>query len=258
MANKKNTKASGSKLPTLKIGSRVRCTDDGVVGRITWANGVAVKVQWDDGEQVTWRRDELTQKPVEILDAAHDEDQQPAPAIDTSEQPVAEPPVEPTALAPAPDEQPAESSPAEPTGSLETPALQLTPSGGTQAEQAPPSESAQEVAAPPEPTTEQPEASSTAAKQLRSKKSKKAADYGKEKKLSALEAAAKVLGETGQPMSCQEMIEAMTAKNYWASPGGKTPAATLYSAILREITTKGEAGRFQKTERGKFALKAGA
>jgi hypothetical protein len=27
---------------------------------------------------------------------------------------------------------------------------------------------------------------------------------------------------------------------------------TVYSAILREITTKGEAGRFRKVERGKF------
>ena len=32
-------------------------------------------------------------------------------------------------------------------------------------------------------------------------------------------------------MNCQEMIEAMAAKGYWKSPGGKTPAATLYSAI---------------------------
>jgi hypothetical protein len=256
MASKKNTKASGSSLPTLKIGSRVRCTDDGVTGRITWANGVAVKIQWDDGEQVTWRRDELAQKPVEILDAAHDEDQQPSPVIDTSAQRVAEPPVEPTALAPA--EQPAELPPAEPTGSLETPALEPTAAGGMQAEQAPPSESAQEVATPPEPTAQQPEASSTAVASPRSKKPKKAADDGREKKLSALDAAAKILSETGRPMSCQEMIESMAGKGYWSSPGGKTPAATLYSAILREITTKGEAGRFQKAERGKFALKAGA
>jgi hypothetical protein len=35
----------------------------------------------------------------------------------------------------------------------------------------------------------------------------------------------------------------------------QTPAATLYSAILREINTKGQEARFQKTERGKFAAK---
>lgn len=51
----------------------------------------------------------------------------------------------------------------------------------------------------------------------------------KPKKLSALDAAAKVLGEAGQPMNCQEMIQAMAAKGYWTSPGGKTPSATLYS-----------------------------
>jgi hypothetical protein len=74
----------------------------------------------------------------------------------------------------------------------------------------------------------------------------------KEKKLSALDAAAKVLAEEGRPMTCQEMIDAMAAKGYWTSPGGKTPAATLYSALLRELA-KGAASRFVKTERGKFS-----
>ncbi len=37
--------------------------------------------------------------------------------------------------------------------------------------------------------------------------------------------------------------------------GGKTPAATLYSAILGEITTKGSEARFKKTDRGQFTLK---
>jgi hypothetical protein len=74
------------------------------------------------------------------------------------------------------------------------------------------------------------------------------------KKLSALDAAARVLGESGQAMNCQEMVETMAAKGYWSSPGGKTPSATLYSAILRELKTKGSDARFRKTERGKFAL----
>jgi hypothetical protein len=56
-------------------------------------------------------------------------------------------------------------------------------------------------------------------------------------------------------MTCQEMIDAMAAKGYWASPGGKTPSATLYSAILRELT-KGAESRFVKTERGKFTRQA--
>jgi hypothetical protein len=73
-------------------------------------------------------------------------------------------------------------------------------------------------------------------------------------KLSALDAAAKVLGETGQAMSCAEMIAAMAAKGYWSSPKGRTPAGTLYSGILRELQTKGEKARFCKSERGKFRL----
>jgi hypothetical protein len=76
----------------------------------------------------------------------------------------------------------------------------------------------------------------------------------KNKKLSALKAAAKVLGETGQAMATKEMIDAMAAKGYWTSPAGKTPAATLYAAILLEIKNKGAEARFCKTERGKFAL----
>jgi hypothetical protein len=68
------------------------------------------------------------------------------------------------------------------------------------------------------------------------------------KKLSAIDAAAKVLAEAGEPMDCQTMIKTMAEKGYWTSPGGKTPAATLYSAILRELQTKGNDSRFKKTE----------
>ena len=68
----------------------------------------------------------------------------------------------------------------------------------------------------------------------------------------------RVIGETGQAMTTKEMIEAMATKGYWASPGGKTPAATLYSAILRELTTKKGESRFRKTERGKFEFRAKA
>jgi hypothetical protein len=82
--------------------------------------------------------------------------------------------------------------------------------------------------------------------------SKKKAER-KHKKTSAIDAAAKVLGDSGQPMTCMEMIEAMSKKGYWTSPGGATPQATLYSAMLREIKTKGKDARFKKTERGKFA-----
>ncbi len=73
-------------------------------------------------------------------------------------------------------------------------------------------------------------------------------------KMSALDGAAKVLDEAKEPMSCKNMIEAMAAKGYWTSASGKTPANTLYSAILREIGTKGKEARFKKADRGKFTL----
>src|SRR5262245_1190489 len=57
----------------------------------------------------------------------------------------------------------------------------------------------------------------------------------KPKKMSALDAAAKVLGEQGKPMNCQELVQEMGRKNYWTSPNGATPNATLYAAMLREI-----------------------
>jgi hypothetical protein len=87
---------------------------------------------------------------------------------------------------------------------------------------------------------------------------KKAAPASTAKKMSAIDAAAKVLGEAGEAMNCQEMIKAMGEKGYWTSPGGKTPHATLYSAILRELQNKGNDARFKKMERGKFGLVKGS
>ncbi len=78
---------------------------------------------------------------------------------------------------------------------------------------------------------------------------------GPEKKLSCVTAAFKVLSESSEPLNAKEMIGAMESKGYWTSPGGKTPHATLYSAILRDIS-KGDASRFVKAERGRFAVKA--
>jgi hypothetical protein len=104
-------------------------------------------------------------------------------------------------------------------------------------------------------------ATKQATKTTKSKSAKKAkaapatkprAAKAKEKKLSALDAATKVLAETGEPMSTQELIKAMAAKGYWTSPGGKTPERTLYSALARDITTNGKESRFKKGERGKF------
>ena len=75
-------------------------------------------------------------------------------------------------------------------------------------------------------------------------------------KMSGLDAAAKVLGDAGKPMSCKEMVETMLAKGLWQT-GGKTPDATIYSSIIREIAAKKEASRFRKADRGKFELATG-
>jgi hypothetical protein len=83
-------------------------------------------------------------------------------------------------------------------------------------------------------------------------KSKKTAEAMPEK-MSALDAAAQVLADAGEPMNAKQMIEAMTTQGLWTSPGGKTPHATLYSAILREIGTKPDATRFRKASKGHFA-----
>jgi hypothetical protein len=84
-------------------------------------------------------------------------------------------------------------------------------------------------------------------------KADKAKPAAKGRPLSALAAAARVLTETGQPMTCPELIQTMATKGYWSSPAGKTPAATLYAAIAREIKAKKDQSRFKKSERGKFA-----
>ncbi|MFO0493628.1 MAG: HTH domain-containing protein [bacterium] len=74
------------------------------------------------------------------------------------------------------------------------------------------------------------------------------------KRMSALDAAAQVLAASEVPMRAKEMIASMEAKGLWKSPGGKTPEATLYAAIIREIAAKGTAARVKKPERGVFVV----
>jgi len=235
--------SSGGSRPAVKIGSRVRCTEDGVEGRITWANGVAVKVQWDDGEHVTWRRDSLAERPVEILDPAGEEDQAAAGVAPTDGEEAV------SAESPREEVTPTPTSPGDTTAE---PAQSVTESADPATGPA--------TAEPTPPVPERTEGQTTPASAdtevetpIPPKRRRKAPAVPKEKKLSALDASAKVLAEMGTAMSCQDLIVAMADKGYWTSPGGKTPAATLYSAILKEITTKESASRFVKTDRGKFA-----
>jgi restriction system protein len=75
--------------------------------------------------------------------------------------------------------------------------------------------------------------------------------------LRALDAAAKVLVLAGKPLNTKEMVETMLAKGLWKT-GDKTPAATIYAAILREVRAKGKDARFRKTDRGQFEATAAA
>jgi hypothetical protein len=47
-------------------------------------------------------------------------------------------------------------------------------------------------------------------------------------------------------------MERIAAEGLWQT-NGKTPVATIYAAMIREIAAKGSASRFQKVDRGRFA-----
>jgi len=86
----------------------------------------------------------------------------------------------------------------------------------------------------------------------------KAAKPKGQRKGGALDAAVQVLKTAdGGPLGCKEMVERMLAKGLWQTKG-KTPAATLYAAVIREIAAKGKDARFHKTGRGQFELSAAA
>jgi hypothetical protein len=221
MANKKkNVAATGGDQPALRIGSRVRCTDDGVEGRITWANALSVKIKWDDGEQVTWKRDSLAERSIAILDP--DEVSPPeAPAAPAAEEAAAVevPQAEPETTVPEADAtQPAAPAPEPPATESAPPAQEPA---GTEPEAPAAGPAATEPAAPiPGPAPDQAGTSTEPAKPKRQRMAPAAAEG---KKVRALDAAAKVLAEEGRPMSCKEMIGAMAQKGYWTSPGGQTP-----------------------------------
>ena len=79
------------------------------------------------------------------------------------------------------------------------------------------------------------------------------AEPKKARKMGALDAAAIVLADAGKPMRSKDLIAEMAKRGLWTSPGGKTPEATLYAAVLREIGAKGTAARFARAGKGEFA-----
>ncbi|MCC7435730.1 MAG: winged helix-turn-helix domain-containing protein [Methanoregulaceae archaeon] len=89
-------------------------------------------------------------------------------------------------------------------------------------------------------------------KAAKTAKPPKAPKEAKPKRVSALNAAAQVLASSQVPMRAKELTAAMEKKGLWTSPGGKTPHATLYAAMIREIAALGDKARFKKHERGVF------
>ena len=71
--------------------------------------------------------------------------------------------------------------------------------------------------------------------------------------MSGLDAAAQVLIEAAGPMTVKEIVTVAFEKGYWKSDGA-TPHATIYSAMIREISKRGKEARFKKSGRGKFTV----
>jgi hypothetical protein len=84
----------------------------------------------------------------------------------------------------------------------------------------------------------------------RAKDAKRGSDKAR-KHVGILDAAAHILAETGGTMSCKAIVNIAIESGVWKT-SGKTPAATLYAAMTREITKKGKDARFRKVDRGLF------
>ncbi len=97
----------------------------------------------------------------------------------------------------------------------------------------------------------------TKGKAAKKKTPAKAANTKKPRKPSGLDAAAQVLAKAKEPMRCKDIVDAMLGHGLW-STSGKTPHATIYASIIREIQNKGDASRFEKTDRGRFQIRTGA
>ena len=77
-----------------------------------------------------------------------------------------------------------------------------------------------------------------------------------DRKPSGLDLAAKVLADAGEPLRAKQIAERAIAAGW--KTNGKTPEATLYAAMTREIAKKGDAARFRKADRGLFEAGKGA
>ena len=88
------------------------------------------------------------------------------------------------------------------------------------------------------------------AKKASTKKATKASKPPQKKKPSGLDLAAQVLVESKEPLNSKTIAERAIAAGW--KTNGKTPHATIYAAMIREIKAKGTDARFKKTDRGLF------
>ena len=73
------------------------------------------------------------------------------------------------------------------------------------------------------------------------------------RKPSLLDHAVEILKKAKEPMTCKEITEQVMKSTDWTT-NGKTPHATLYSAVIREIAEKKAESRFVKKDRGMFSF----
>jgi hypothetical protein len=70
------------------------------------------------------------------------------------------------------------------------------------------------------------------------------------KRASGLDLAVRALAAAKTPLNAKAIAERVLAAGWTTS--GKTPHATLYAAMIREIAAKGKDARFRKSDRGLF------
>ena len=67
-------------------------------------------------------------------------------------------------------------------------------------------------------------------------------------------AAILVLAHSSGPMNAKAIVDAATTSGWYTPTAGKTPHATLYSAMLIEARDDGDKARFRKADRGLWEL----
>lgn len=86
--------------------------------------------------------------------------------------------------------------------------------------------------------------------------SKAKPDAKRPRKKGILDIAAEMLARSKKPMGAKEIVERALDKGLWQT-SGKTPSATLYAAMIREIAAKGKDARFKKVDRGLYTSNGG-